>query len=111
MDNNHTMKNSRIRWKREHEELVQLQVSDRHQSAATMTDTPKENEKDSAIMTTHHVSESAPTIISAFAYSSTPPLTRWRSIDKSSSSRKWKNRLSLIRPASFLRISSTTTTD
>lgn len=130
-------KHGRMKWRRQHEDMVQLQASDRHHppassSATTMTVTSaaavdtrwretKEEEVEkkemknetTANITTHHISESAPTIISAFAYASTPPIPRQRSSFDihSSGSKKWKNRLSMIRPASFLRISSTTSTD
>lgn len=69
-------KRNRNKWKR-HEEIIQLQVNDR----------PEQEEVQA-------------TIISAFAYASTPPL-------KPKTSR-WKKTFGLIRPTSFLRNHTTT---
>lgn len=72
------------KWTR-HEELIQLQVSDVQKD---------EEVKDSSSATT----------ITAFAYASTPPPSNIRL--KKNEGNKWKNRLSLIRPASFIKLNS-----
>jgi hypothetical protein len=93
-----------MRWKR-HEELVQLQVSDR---PTTPTSLLKEEQQHDSI------EQTTTPIITAFAYASTPPLNidttpefKKRHLNNRSS---WKNRLSLISPSSFLKINNNSST-
>lgn len=88
-----------MRWKR-HEELVQLQVSDRPPTTSLLKE-----QHDPIIQST------TTPVISAFAYASTPPLVHTseepkKTTSRSSINRSWKNRLSLISPSSFLKINS-----
>lgn len=106
-------KKNKMKWKR-HEELVQLQVAvnDRPFTPLSMSsansDLPPQQQSYSPLSPSPQPQATIP--IAAFAYASTPPSSPVTNIPRKSSNsninRSWKNRLSLIRPASFLRVSS-----
>ncbi|RCI01787.1 hypothetical protein CU098_010211 [Rhizopus stolonifer] len=79
-----------------HEELAHLKVGDR---LAEETNSTKKEKQIVAVLGDHHKNRSTGSF-SAFAYASTPvPLE-----EPVKKKKKWKTKLSLIRPASFLRM-------
>lgn len=117
---------TKMKWsrhKQQHEELTQLKISDLPCKTTFTTSDNKEeqdDEDDDNEESNKGVQQGGDiqTTLSAFAYASTPPppalkrqsqqlrsTTKDGSSNSSSSNNKWKNRLSLIRPAaSFLKL-------
>lgn len=84
-----------------HEELSQLKTSDQP-SKTTINDNKEEHNEEEE----EGEEIQAQKTLSAFAYASTPPPTLKRQSQQKDG--KWKNRLSLIRPASFLKLNNNT---
>lgn len=84
-----------------HEELRQLKTSDRP-SKTTINDNKEEHNEEEEEGEEIQTQET----LSAFAYASTPPPILKRQSQQKDG--KWKNRLSLIRPASFLKLNNST---
>ncbi|KAI8644125.1 hypothetical protein BD408DRAFT_363593 [Parasitella parasitica] len=99
---------SKIKWTRQkHEELNHSKVSDRSYTITINENKEKHNEEDNEEEEEEGHQEPQ-TTLTAFVYASTPPPVLRRHQQQKDA--KWKHRLSLMRPASFLNLKNNSAT-